>query len=171
MASMQRCPVCTRECLVAKDGKSGFCFGPLTIWKGDFKPKNFGLPPVRHKTLPPIALQISSWMYEKVGHYLSPTLEQWELGLMRYPDYVQGIVNWMGVCFGWRTYHRRKGLPLGTPEQEKAILCRILALLLHDPVEEQELLSIYLILPDDAEAPRLDKEGRWIPPDHLEWSW
>ena len=63
--------------------------------------------PFRHESLPPEIHQTLSVLYESVGRYIDPTLEQWELGFMRDAHPEREVALWSKIAFAWREYHLR----------------------------------------------------------------
>lgn len=55
--------------------------------------------PLRHKKgLSPLLEQISRTLYEKVGHFVYPSFEQWELGFMRNMHPWREILIWETIA-------------------------------------------------------------------------
>lgn len=135
------CPICHRPCWisgcrVSPDGKSGFCKskkrvkvpgggtrregGPWELKKvpvGDFKEG-----PLQHETIPERLSKAVGWTYEIVGHYIWPTLEQWELGFMRDFHMEQEIAIWVVIAGAFLTYHRLRNLAVRSDEEEKDLV-------------------------------------------------
>src|SRR5262249_37215309 len=77
--------------------------------------------PVQHE-IPLFLVPSVSWSYQIVGHYISPTLEQWELGFMQDRSIVQEILLWQWVALSFIAYHRHHGLPLRSEGEERALV-------------------------------------------------
>jgi len=54
--------------------------------------------PLQHQTIPERLSRAVAWTYEIVGHYIWPTLEQWETGFMRDLHMEREIVLWMMIA-------------------------------------------------------------------------
>jgi hypothetical protein len=54
---------------------------------------------------------IIRWTFAVAGHYIQPTLEQWELGSMRDVNVVSEVSYRQGVPFAFITYYQRRNLP------------------------------------------------------------
>ncbi len=55
--------------------------------------------PLRHKKgLSPLLEQIARVLYEKVGHFVYPTFEQWEIGFMRDMQPWREILIWETIA-------------------------------------------------------------------------
>jgi len=93
---------------------------------GDLKKARPG--PVQHPELPRALLDQARWSYRVVGHYLLPTLEQWELGFMRDQNVVGEIGFWCRVTFAFIDYHRRRDLPVRSDAEERDLTTAFAAL-------------------------------------------
>ena len=111
------CPICHRPCWisgcrVSADGKSGFCKSKKRVKVPGGKSRIEGGPwelkmmpaadlkdgPLQHQTIPERLSRAVAWTYEIVGHYIWPTLEQWETGFMRDLHMEREIVLWMMIA-------------------------------------------------------------------------
>jgi hypothetical protein len=81
--------------------------------------------PIQHETLPDDLLQMLKTLYDLVGHYNCPTLEEWELGFMRDMNPAREAAVWSHIALGWITYHQRY-LGRMLPEGEESKLVTIL---------------------------------------------
>jgi hypothetical protein len=84
--------------------------------------------PIQHEQLPKLHLDILHWTFRIVGHYIQPTLEQWELGFMRDTEVTKEVALWHRITCAFITYHRRKGLPLRSDKEEKRLLRDLIVL-------------------------------------------
>ena len=60
--------------------------------------------PIRHEQLDPQSEARARTLYERVGHFLIPTFEQWELGFMRDTNYVADISFWEAIARAYEAY-------------------------------------------------------------------
>jgi hypothetical protein len=74
--------------------------------------------PIQHRDVPPFLLDIMQWTYKIVGHYVQPTLEQWELGFMRDVHIEQEVAYWVRLAHAFISYHERRKLPLRSDDEE-----------------------------------------------------
>ena len=51
--------------------------------------------PIRHESLPPEDLAVCAYTYRKVGKFVTPTLEQWELGFMKDTNPMDELAFWL----------------------------------------------------------------------------
>jgi hypothetical protein len=137
---------------------------------------NFQPGPIRRPNLSEFQKGIMAWAFAVVGHYLIPTLEQWELGFMR--DSSDQEVNvWHRLAFAFVDYHRKRGLALRSREEEKRLAGNFVAVSLGNTLEqpdEDEIVRACLQEPDGWEKERkrvraLAKANRWKPPTHIDW--
>jgi hypothetical protein len=63
--------------------------------------------PIRHETLSEDVLTAIQFSYETVGHYVKPTLEQYELDFMRDAQPEREVAVWLRIAFAWQLYHER----------------------------------------------------------------
>ncbi len=63
--------------------------------------------PIRHESLPPKMLKTLKLLYDDVGRYVQPTLEQWELGFMRDTHPEREVTAWCRIAFAWHDFHKR----------------------------------------------------------------
>jgi hypothetical protein len=181
MTRTKRCPLCGKICRVAVDGKSGYCETKKKHWKTEMVRLDKLQPgPIQHPTLPDSLLDIIRWTYDVVGHYVQPTLEQWELDFMRDMNVAREVVFWHRTAFAFITYHHRRNLPLRSDEEEGRLVALFCVpdrpeegAMQVDAAEwefvrqcweaadgwEQEVARIKSL----AAAPN----ARWTPPEHL----
>jgi hypothetical protein len=132
--SQARCPVCNQEnhCEVAPDGQSGYCRRKKKSWKKKLltasELKDLRPGPIQHQELPRLLLDVIRWEYSVVGHYIHPTLEQWELSLMRERNIVGEVGFFHRLSFAFIDYHRRRGLPLRSKKEEKSLISSFIVL-------------------------------------------
>jgi len=119
------CPVCEKKCLVSNDNQSGICRTKgrwerkLVSREGIAKLK---AGPIQHQAIPDGLEPAVEWTYRIVGHYLYPTLEQWELGFLRELYIEKEILFWQWAAIAFIHYHKHHNLELRAAEQEKKLL-------------------------------------------------
>lgn len=59
---------------------------------------------IQHKTLSPSTIAIVRRLYERVGHLVCPTLEQWELGYMRDVNLKRELAVWGVIADAFEAY-------------------------------------------------------------------
>jgi hypothetical protein len=179
MARTRRCPICGKLCRVAADGKSGYCKSTKKNWERKKVPVSEIKPgPIRHAELPDFLLGVIRWTYSIVGHYIQPTLEQWELGFMRDMNVTKEVIFWHRLAFAFIAYHRRRNLPLRSDAEEQKLVGSFIALEPKEDVseesEEEKLLRQCWTAPDgwDEEIARVQQlanlpDATWSPPAQL----
>ena len=79
--------------------------------------------PIRHESLPPKMLKTLGQLYDDVGRYVQPTLEQWELGFMRDTHPEREVRVWCGIAMAWHIFHKRHtGYERLRDEEEKKLV-------------------------------------------------
>ena len=86
--------------------------------------------PIRHeKGLTPLLEEIARAIFSKVGHFVYPTFEQWELGFMRDMHPESEVTLWCSIAAAWLAYHEKylndKALP---DEDERKLLGALIAI-------------------------------------------
>ena len=124
-------------------------------------PKRISPGPIRHESLSDEMLEQARAIFEIVGPYLSTTLEQFEITIMRdaAPEDELGI--WASITAAWLDYHKQflddELLPV---DKEKALLAALIAIstgvedvavLPVSPDVGKKLLDCYDSLSDELE--------------------
>ena len=61
--------------------------------------------PLRHKQgLSPLLTAIARELFQRVGHYVHPSFEQWELGFMRDKHPWWEVLRWEAICRAYEAY-------------------------------------------------------------------
>jgi len=177
----ERCPLCGKGCRVAPDGKSGYC-KTLGRWEKKMvsaaELRDMVEGPIQHQELDPFDLSLAHWSYKVVGHYLYPTLEQWELGFMRDMHATREILLWHRIAFAFIGYHRRRGLALRSDEEETQLVTLLAVYASGGKCEEEDDTARQCLKEPDGwkeEGERLIglyKDGKdWTPPPAMaDWS-
>jgi hypothetical protein len=126
MPRAEVCPVCGgKRCRQAPDGKSGYCNDVKRRWEVGKVPISELVVqpgPIENPELCEFEKGIFGWSYAVVGHYVKPTLEQWELGFMREQNIEREMICWHKITFAFVSWHRRKGLALRSREEERSLV-------------------------------------------------
>jgi hypothetical protein len=95
---------------------------PGAEWK-KINPSELRPAPIRHESLSADLLKTIKQLYDNVGCYLHPTLEQWELGFMRDTHPESEVAVWVQIAMAWQDYHQRyaNGKRLEHNEEEKLV--------------------------------------------------
>src|SRR5262249_50890446 len=149
----KRCPICKKICIVATSGKKGYCKTMRKHWeKRVVSPSEIGPGRIQHPELPTLLLDIIRWTYKVVGHYVQPTLEQWELGFMKDMHVAREVSFWHRLAFAFLTYHRRRGLSLRGDDEERPLVALFCDPSIHgegtSKTPERELVKECLVSPD-----------------------
>ena len=125
---MRNCPLCHKTtCRIALSGKSGYCHSRRKHWRADRAKRSKAKPgPVRHENLPQCLLDMMRWTFKIVGHYIVPTLEQWELGFMCDEHPASEVMIWHRAAFAFITYHQRKNVGLRRVGAERKLVATLL---------------------------------------------
>jgi hypothetical protein len=132
--SLTSCPLCRRpytkskrECYASADGSKGFCKKLRKEWKREtVKVADLKSGPIRHRSLSGLEQGLARWSFKIVGHYLHPTLEQWETGFMRDLHKFDEILFWHRLSLAFIGYHRQRNIPLRSPKEEKELIGSLL---------------------------------------------
>jgi hypothetical protein len=172
------CPICGKTCTVAADGKSGHCNTMNQSWHREMVPVSELKPgPIQHANLPDFLLDLIRWTYKVVGHYIQPTLEQWELGFMRDLHVAGEVMFWFRVSHAFITYHRRKGMVVRSVDKERQFIGTFLSLgpdEVSGESDETKFIRKCFFAPDgwDEEVARVQKsagaeDARWSPREQV----
>jgi hypothetical protein len=170
--------MCGNLCRVSADGTKGYCRVGKKRWKRQLASpdelRRMKPSAPRDLQLDQDHLEVIRWTYAVVGHYVHPTLEQWELGFMRdaHPD--REVIIWYRIAFAFITYHKRCGLPLRSHAEEARLVGTLASASTGYavPGEEGKLARQCFEAPDGweeefARVAQLDG-ATWSPPEHLE---
>src|SRR5690242_16605909 len=62
--------------------------------------------PIQHQSLPDDLLKQIKEIYDLVGRYTCPTLEEWEIGFMRDMRPEREVAIWARIALAWLKYHK-----------------------------------------------------------------
>ena len=79
--------------------------------------------PVRGEKLPDDLLRTIRSLYDDVGRYVKPTLEQWELGFKRDAHPEREVRVWCAIALAWHDYHKNhiNNTRLSDEDEEKLV--------------------------------------------------
>ena len=95
--------------------------------------------PIRHESLPAELQEAVEWSFKVVGHYVHPTLEQWEIGFMRdmHPESEIGV--WCRIAQAFIRYHEKRGIPLRDDEAERDLIGTLISVSTGvEPADDEE---------------------------------
>lgn len=87
--------------------------------------KNVVLGPIRHDSLPAHFLAVCKYTFDRVGKYVVPTFEEWELGFMRDATPDREIFIWLRISIAMDKLQ---------PDDPKATLAQLVAVSTGVPV-------------------------------------
>ena len=79
--------------------------------------------PVRHSDLGPLLTLWASNLFDRIGHHLYPTFEQWELGFLRDAQPQSEMVVWEAIARAFAAYLS------GHPDCDKAAVASDVAMI------------------------------------------
>jgi hypothetical protein len=78
----------------------------IKIGRIEIDPSEVQPGPIRHVSLSPELLRELKHLYDHVGRYVQPTLEQWELGFMRDEHPEREVSVWRSISKAYTDYKR-----------------------------------------------------------------
>ncbi len=104
-------------------------------------PKKLRRGPIRNKSLPPRMLEQIRAVYDVIGSYVSPSLEQFEISFMRDSNPAVEVAIWCSITAAWLAYHEQYlGDELLAEEDEKKLLAALISI--STGVEDVSVLGV-----------------------------
>jgi hypothetical protein len=101
--------------------------------------------PIRHKQgLSPLLTELARGLFQRAGHYVYPSFEQWELGFMRDLHPWREVLIWEAICRAYEAYLARHP----EAENDQSIVPAMAAIsaggiLEKEPEKSQELQDLF----------------------------
>ena len=102
---------------------------------GDLKPG-----PILHEKLSAEMQLLARYSFRRIGHFVHPTFEQWELGFLRDAQPQNEIALWGQIAMAWERYCQQH-----PDEDAKEVFGELVKLSLGEPADsprQRELLDI-----------------------------
>lgn len=98
--------------------------------------------PIRHESLPDGLSEAIKFSYDTVGHYITPTLEQWETEFMRVSRPEKEVHTWVRIARSWHLYHEGNATEKVLSDEHEKKLVTTLVLISMGVIEAEKLTLV-----------------------------
>ncbi len=87
-------------------------------------------------------IEAIKFSYDTVGHYITPTLEQWETEFMRDSRPEKEVHTWVRIALSWQLYHERNATDKVLSDEHEKNLVTTLVLISMGVIEAEKLTLV-----------------------------